>query len=365
MKAIGQQEERALFWLLRAGLWGKASDDLSPFPLSAEQWTDIFQLARYQTVTGIICHGLSFLPENRLPAPSLLMRWAAEVDAIERKNRQMNAVLVELCRLFANHRLHPVLQKGQGVGLFYRQPQLRESGDIDFYFPDKAEQAAAVALIRAQGLPVQKRADGTWAYTWKGIEVEHHPYLFDLSNPFIQGYLKELEQEFGFCRTKLFPDQEAAVTIPSPLLNFLLLNTHIMKHAIGWGIGLRQFCDLARACACLHSQVEPDRMKEVCRKTGILKWTRLLHAFLVDNMGLSPDELPFPEADSDAKTLNGIVLKSGNFGLCIAGRNPAGQAVWKRKFYTFRSFVRNIRFSSTYVPGEAFWTFTNLLKGQF
>lgn len=53
------------------------------------------------------------------------------------------------------------------------------------------------------------------------------------------------------------------VRIPSPVLNLLLQSLHILKHALGWGIGLRQLCDMARSCYKLHDEVESEEMKRL------------------------------------------------------------------------------------------------------
>ena len=60
-------EHKALFSLLRAGLWEREPDDLSPFPLTDAQWWDVYRMAVLQTVTGIVCRGLHHLPEALLP----------------------------------------------------------------------------------------------------------------------------------------------------------------------------------------------------------------------------------------------------------------------------------------------------------
>ena len=47
-------EHKALFSLLRAGLWEREPDDLSPFPLTDAQWWNVYRMAVRQTVTGIV-----------------------------------------------------------------------------------------------------------------------------------------------------------------------------------------------------------------------------------------------------------------------------------------------------------------------
>ena len=160
----GQCAERmALLVLLRSGLWEREPDDLGCFPLSDESWGRLYRLARQQTVTGVVFHGLQHLPDELLPPGPLLLRWAAEVDAIERRNRAVDAAVAELCSKFRANGLEPVLQKGQGVALCYADPALRESGDIDFCFAGSRSFAAAAACVRQMGIEAMPTAACTTA----------------------------------------------------------------------------------------------------------------------------------------------------------------------------------------------------------
>lgn len=354
----------ALLTLLRAGLWEKKPDDLSVFPLSGEDWSRVYHQAQRQTVTGIVYRGLCLLPDRFLPSELLLPRWVAAADIIERKSRRMNSALRGLYEVFRKNNLHPILLKGQGVASLYEHPLLRECGDIDFYFPKEEEAERSVSLVRDMGCQIQYKADGSLYYCWNGIVVEHHSRLFDLTNPFIQEFLKKTEQTYGYHSVSLSPDQNMKIPVPSPLLNFFLLNTHIMKHVFGWGIGLRQLCDMARACYCFHDSINPYETRSLYHKTGIEKWSRLLHSFLQDYLGLSPECLPYKEKRISSQPLLEIIMRGGNFGQYASGRGDTSQSTWKRKLHTSRSFLHNARFSYRYAPKEAFWTFMNLLIGQ-
>lgn len=358
-------EREALLSLLRSGLWGSDPDDgFSCFPLSVAEWDNVFRLARQQTVTGLVFHGLQHLPDVLLPSEALLMRWAAETDAIERRNKKMNAVLKDIVAEFHKRELNPILQKGQGTARFYINPLLRECGDIDFYFNNRQAWEAALDLMRSRGAALKKQGDGSVVYRWRGVEVEHHQRLFDLYNPFKQSIVSRVEQQKGYSRFALpaAPGGES-VTVPSPFLELLLHNLHILKHSLGRGIGLRQLCDMARACYLLHGEINPGEMKAVCRKLGIGRWCLLLHAFLTQKLGLPESCLPYPETASTAQPLADIVWRGGNFGRHNAKfeQNATG---WQRKCQTARSFGDNARFAFRYAPKEASWFLLQLMKGQ-
>lgn len=360
------KDKEILLALLQAGMWERCPDDISLFRTSDASWSNVFRMARCQTVTGIVYHGLSFLPEELLPPENLLLQWVTAVDGIERKNRKMNHVLAELYAFFRANGLEPVLQKGQGVAALYETPMLRECGDIDFYFPDKNDRKRAIKLVKEHHCVVKSKADDSVCYKWKGVHVEHHGQLLDLSSPFTQKYLKKLEREAGFDKMSLSLDgSDIEVSIPSPMLNLLLLNTHILKHAFGLGIGLRQLCDMARACYKLEGKFDVDEMKKICNKVGLGKWSMLLNAALVSHVGLSPRDLPYPDIALSTRPLLDIIWNGGNFGQYASDRAGQSQTIFSRKIYTSQSFLRNVKFSCRYAPAEAFWTFMTLLKGQF
>ena len=351
--------------LLRGGLWERAVDDLSCFPLSADEWERVFRLSRQQAVTGIVFRGLQFLPDAMLPSEALLLRWTATADDIERRNREMNQAVSELYSLFNSCYLKPILQKGQGVAQYYESPLLRECGDIDLYFNRSRAYDVAAICLRRQGIHPERKPDGSLFYYWKGMEVEHHRRLLDLHNPFLKSYADRLEMQKGYVNIPLPTETCISVSVPSPMLYLLMLNLHILKHALGRGIGLRQLCDMARACYRLRGGVSGDEMKAVCLKLGLGRWSPLLHTFLTDILGLPEQYLPYPETAPNARPLLEIVWQGGNFGQHGHGHTPGNSAVWKRKAQTAQSFWENLGFAARYAPKEAFWIFTDLLRGQF
>ena len=298
--------QTALLALLKAGLWECSPNNLNLFPLSATEWKHVFRMAGQQTVAGLTFQGLRCLPDNLLPPQTLLLQWTAETDAIERRNKKMNAALQALCSSFQEKGLNPILLKGQGIARLYENPLLRECGDIDLYFQSAHDREAALQHIRQMRIQIKEEPDGSAFYVWQGVKVEHHQRLFDLYNPFQQHAIGLLIRQKGFQETGSAPYR-----LPSPFLNLLLLNLHILKHALGRGIGLRQFCDMARACYKLHGDINREEMKTVCRKLGLGQWNPLLHAFLTDCLGLPAECLPYPEVASTAQPLSDIVWRGG------------------------------------------------------
>ncbi len=369
---------QALFALLQAGLWGRFDEAAaSAFPLSAGEWERVFTLARQQTVTGIAFRGLDFLPEEAAPPMGIMAKWMAHADRIEQSNRVMNETVAKLYGHFASAGVEAVLQKGQGVAAMYPEPLLRECGDIDLYFP--GHDGVSDPLAGIDGAVRERQPDDSWVYVVDGIIVEHHKDPLDIQSPRAKRYVKRLIEEKGF--EKVVTGDGVEVLVPAPEVNLLLLSSHILKHAFGVGIGLRQFCDYAVARRYYEGRVNEEEMREIWKKTGLEKWQGLLEEFIGrfldsdcvlarnDNKDFQDDSHSERSEESFCKkktdVLLDIVLKGGNFGVYSKDRENVPRARWARKVQTFKALMGNIGFAFRYAPGEWFWTTMQLLGGQF
>ena len=355
---------QALFALLQAGLWGIFDEAAaSAFPLSVGEWERVFTLARQQTVTGIAFRGLDFLPEEAAPPMGIMAKWMAHADRIEQSNRVMNETVARLYGHFASAGVEAVLQKGQGVAAMYPEPLLRECGDIDLYFP--GHEGVSDPLAGTDGAVRERQPDDSWVYVVDGIIVEHHTDLVDIQSLRAKRYVKRLIEEKGF--EKVVTGDGVEVLVPAPEVNLLLLSSHILKHAFGVGIGLRQFCDYAVAMRYYEGRVNAEEMREIWRMTGLEKWQGLLEGFVTGCLGERCHSERSEESFYKKKTgvLLDIVLKGGNFGVYSKDRESVPRARWARKVQTFKALMGNIGFAFRYAPGEWFWTTMQLLGGQF
>ena len=354
------REYQALFALVRAGLWGRYDEAMaSAFPLSSESWERVFALARQQTVTGVAFRGLDFLPEEMAPSMGLIAKWMAYTDRIEKGNRKVNSVLAGLCAHFAASGTKVVLQKGPGVAAMYPEPYLREYGDLDLFFPDSDGENDPM-----DGVPSavkEARPDASWEYVVGGVIVERHTYLVDILSPRAKKYVARLISEKGFEEVCI---DGCSVLVPAPEVNLLLLSSHILKHAFGVGIGLRQLCDMAVACRYYSDRVDKAEMREIYRQTGLSKWSGLLEGFLTEFLGLEPVGNTEEKCIKKTRILLDIILKGGNFGRFKGNEGFASERAMQKRLRTLESFLENTRFALAYAPGEWFWTMAQLAGGR-
>lgn len=368
---MGSLRERDLMLaLVRAGLWEKPVD-AGPFRgLTEGGWLRVWDMARRQAVAGLTYAGVCRLRESLLPPDRLLFRFAAEADRTERRSLQVNAAVNELYALFARHGLRPVLLKGQAVAQYYERPLLREAGDIDLCFPSPSDWEKAGQCVARAGLKPARLPDGSLAYQWGGVEVEHHPAVFDLLRPRSRRYLKQLVRAHGFVSCTGDSGSSAparmpvSFTQPAPLLTLLLLNTHILKHALGRGVGLRQLCDLARAYHALMPQNLSGEYRAAVEALGLGRWTRLLSSFLVRHLGPEPHLLPFSPSPISPQALEEIVFGGGNFGRYRNGGMGGRLLFGGHKLETALTFIKNAPFAARFAPWDGTALFLHLICGQ-
>ena len=186
------------------------------------------------------------------------------------------------------------------------------------------------------------------------VLIEHHSRLIELHNPFLQ---KEIRQwEAG-----VFTNSQGK--LPSEA-NHLLLSTHILKHLINEGIGLRQLCDIAMAFNALHSVTNKNELECICRKWHIHRWNRLLYALLIKYLGVPADLLPFSTSLCPDKLMQEI-WESGNFGHRDEryGERPTGK--WANKRYTLKRIFHKMHLSLGYAFDETFWWLAGLALLRF
>ncbi|MBE8712347.1 nucleotidyltransferase family protein [Sphingobacterium hungaricum] len=302
------------FSLLQSGLWNRAIELSGSFPLNNEQWREVFIMSSNHTVEAIVFDGLNQLPVEYFPPKNLLLEWTVKVDRIERRNLWMNKIISQQAKFFKNLTIQPLLLKGQGIASTYINPLHRVCGDIDWYLQNKKDYDAVNRKLSNLGVEITFTAGFSCSYSWNQCEVEHHKKIFDIHNPFSYGFLRKIEKE-EFNKKQELTIEGETVFLPSPLLTFVQINAHILKHLLSFGIGMRQLCDSARICYVYKDLFDGGKLKAVYKRLGILKWIELLHVLLVKFIGLPKEYLPFPmQEDKNADWMMEEILTAGNFG---------------------------------------------------
>ncbi len=307
--------------------------ELPASPPDEAAWTDLLQTARRQTVTGLLYQAAGHFPEDYRMPEKVLFPLLAEVTKIEANNRKLASAEKEALGILRSGGLEPVVMKGSSCAARYPVPELRIGGDIDLYVPEADFQRAA-ALLRDAGAESTEKPDSSMDFILGGCEVELHRRYFDLH---ISG--------------RLLPD------VGTPEAELLMLSSHILKHACGVGIGLRQIIDFALAYKAYSGDYE--KLHKLFRRVGLYRWHVLLLSFVKDYIDPSV-KVP---SHVDSGKLFRIVSDGGNFGHFRERRLQSikGQPAIRRKADTLRRMLGRLPFSMRYAPREILPLISELL----
>lgn len=302
--------------LLKAGLWQKALPALDA-PLSKEEWRGVFDLAVKQSLDGIIYDGMMMLPEEQRPDRILQLKWHGRVNKTEQMHHILNHALVEAVDRLEKEGIPALLLKGQGNASFYENPLRRQCGDIDLLIGRKNYERACRLMISWGMSHVQesvKHLDGEWL----GTHVELHRIAAQMDNPIGQRRLVGWSEALLADRSHMFvPTFEThAVAIPQPDFNVFFVFFHLLHHFASVGIGLRQFCDLARLLHVYHGQLDLCELSRRIESFGLMRQWQVVGCLLVHSIGLPQEECPFyKDTRQKSEMILRMVIHEGNFGL--------------------------------------------------
>lgn len=347
--------QHILLSLLRAGLWGEAPS-VEDYPLTAEEWKQLFFESVKQTVQGVVFDGIQLLPAECCPPEEIRAQWQYAVQEIEVKYLQHLKLISYLSiRYELEAGLSPVILKGLGLASYYPHPNHRVVGDVDFYFGGPANSEKINRLMERWGSRVERGDDDESIFMMNNVVLENHGTLITSFNPWVKKQTKAVlaEQIASQTAYQTVTLEKTPLRVLVPQHNHLLLLTHSLKHVLNSGIGIRQLCDVAMLLKAEKTNTDGEALRQWLKEWGIYRWACLAYAFCVKYLGIPAEDLPFTFdlEHYDANLLLQEVWQSGNFGQMderLAKRAPEGDSVFTAK----RIFGNAWRFLK-YAPGDA------------
>lgn len=312
--------------LLRAAL-GTSREPAGVAAVPAALWPDVLAAARAHTVSALVFRAVEASGEAESLPDAVSIALLTDAERLAARSRRMRSLSAACLDAAAKEGLSLLPLKGPAVAAYYPDPDLRASGDLDFYLSEGQKETAAAWLARL-GSPVEEKPDGSLAGQVNGIDLDLHAGYFDLPVP-----------------------AHRMPPVPSPEATLLQLSLHVLKHAMGPGAGLRQVCDVAMACRTLDGQYDRQALLAAFRASGTLRWNRVLSAFIRRRLGVDTGWFP-GEKEVSCRFLEKIVFTGGNFGHHDAGRKAAlyGDSAWRRKTDTALRFVLRAPFMLRCAP---------------
>ena len=192
---------------------------------------------------------------------------------------------------------------------------------------------------------------------FNGVEVEAHyrPTFMNnlISNKRLQRWMQEHEDE-QFGNRMSFPDQDGCISIPTWEFNVVFQLSHIYRHVIQRGIGLRQFIDYYYLLRSVEN-VKIEQFKNVSstlRYLGLEKIAGAVMWVLSEVLGLEERYLIAPVDERRGRFLYGEIMRGGNFGQYDSdGRRKKEEGRVMRNFQRIKRDIHMVR----YFPSECLW----------
>ena len=207
--------------------------------LTARQWRELYRMACQQTLVGVVYGVVKQMDETTRPPLDVMLEWTARAEAIKGYNRKMNEMATSLTKWFDEHGRHSVILKGQANARLYPHPEERQPGDIDIYVEGGRQEV--LELLSQHGM-MDDRAEVIYHHVhlppqdnMVSVEVHFRPSSGN-HNPFTNNRLQRvLNKEIA--KTEVCAE---GFNVPTVTFALLMQLSHIQRHFLGGGIGLRQ-----------------------------------------------------------------------------------------------------------------------------
>lgn len=314
-------------------MYGKPVPD-SELPHSID-WKSIIRLAKKHVVLGIIIDSVQFLPESLRPTAEIEAKMKKFALGLIQTNLIMDKTAAYLTTFFKSHGINGVLLKGQGVARYYRIPQMRQSGDIDFYV-GKEHYKNALKLCKGKLIEDNDscyECERHFGFNIHGVPIELHRLASRMYSPFrnkrFQKWVKEELENSPNRRTLVIGKTD--VVLPSFDFDALYIFYHAWCHYITGGIGLRQLCDWAILLHTYNCNIDAERLQNNIKRFGLLKGWKLFSCIVVKYLGVSKNEVPFYDRSYENKSEKILeeIITGGNFGFFT---QTYARTLWRGNF---------------------------------
>lgn len=301
------------FWqLLRFSLGADAN---FPCSLSPQEWMEIFAEAKRQAVVGILYAGIERLAVEQQPPRQLMLQWYAYVRQIRIANQVLNRDAVCLVNWFAQYDFYTVILKGQGLGLLYADPMLRQPGDVDIWVTGGRRKV--LDFLKRQGLKshVMYHHMDLHGVVPSATEVHFMPTF--LHSPWHNYRLQRFFSRQLNSRTfesRALAGDAGNINVPSAAFNRVFVLAHLYRHLLTEGVGVRQVVDYYYVLQ--EKLTEPERTEtvKVLRQTGMARFAAAVMYVLQYYLGLPESQLLLPPDQKRGLFLLQELQRSGNFG---------------------------------------------------
>lgn len=319
--------------------WSLHHTDAALSFISEIDWQELLSFAKKQTIIGLFWQGIQRLGDvANKPSEDDVMDWMGEYTKIVRRNTKTNDAVAWLAKFMRSNDIGFFVFKGQTIASYYPIPEMRTSGDVDFYV-FKKDWDRTKSLLEKEVTITDDHSGQHLEFTKDGVPIEMHYHTAVFASGSKQRYWDELiESYFDDVLDQAKINDVEVPTLP-PTLNSIYLFVHIYHHFLKEGIALRQFIDWMMFFEAKHDEIVVSELTAKLERVGLLRAFKAFGAILTEVLGMDVKFFPYSLTDRDKNYVDkimAIVLRYGNFGKY--GRKEQ-QGGWKHSIETgLRSF---------------------------
>lgn len=340
--------ENLFFELLQVSLGNR--DRLSRIP-TAKEWEGLLDEATRQAVAGICIAGVDRLTVHdsrfmvNMPL-ELKLEWIGLSEQIRQQNTYVDKQTAQIWRQLKEDGLDAAILKGQGIATLYGTElgELRQSGDIDIWVKGGYEK---VCDYVQRTHPTDDVAYHRFHYDYfedTEVEMHHRPTL--MRNLLDDRKLALWYNSFGADSFVYLEDKGFAV--PPVEFNWIFILTHIYRHFLFEGIGLRQIVDYYFV---LKSDVrsKKDDVMETLRSLRLMRFAEAMMWILHTQLGLEEQYLICSMNEKEGRFVLSEIEQTGNFGY-------SDTRYQYRRFIKLRRQIAHGAHLLLHYPSEVLWT---------
>ena len=328
-------------------------DDSKTLPSTSNNidWAKMLTWAESQTIVGIVYQGIQRAGKEISMPFETLIQWVGIITQIEQQNRLVNDRNLRIINKFKEAGFQCCVLKGQGNSVMYPYPLLRTPGDIDLWVRGlSVREIIKYVRIKNPGGKAQYLDVQYGDYEGVSVEVHYRPTFLNnlFFNRRVQKWNKSYESE-QFFHPVVLPEGIDYINVPTWEFNIVFQLSHIYRHVIQSGIGLRQIIDY-------YYLLKSEERKENCdiletlRALGLIEIAGAAMWVLNEVLGLPEKYLIAPKDEKRGRVLLAEIIKGGNFGQYDSENQKADSAI-KKNLQRIRRDVRMVR----YFPSECLW----------
>lgn len=323
---------------------------LSRIPTERE-WAKLYKMAEKQSLLGVCFAGLQNLGADaddgftRIGMSEMqYLNWMGMALQIQQRNEEVDRQCVELQAKLSVGGLASAILKGQGVARLYDEQlrPLRQSGDIDVWVKGGFDTVNYFVQRTAPSRDLAYHRFHYNAYQDTEVELHFRPTLMRnlLDNRKLQRWCD------NFASSSFVKAEGLDIKVPPAEFNAVFILTHIYRHFLFEGVGLRQVMDYYFVLKSLPAELHENVMKtlnifRMKRFAGAMMWVMgQVFGMTEDYMICSPDK-------KEGNFLLEEIMQMGNFGK--TDKRYAGKSKAMR-------FVKHWGHLMLHYPSEVIWS---------